>query len=95
MNNARNTHLTEEKIIKENSHYIVKLRYADRGFFNFSFNQVFFKIFSDGNCPNTDKCEFCDIRMLGLQPFFNMLHNITPNIKYIVADFRSIEGTSY
>lgn len=24
-----------------------------------------------------------------------MLHILTPNIKYIVADFRSIEGTSY
>lgn len=47
---------------------------------------------TDGYCPNTDKCEFCDIRMLGLQPSFNMLYNMTPNIKYIVADFRSIEG---
>eukprot|EP00105_Crassostrea_gigas_P046116 XP_019930264.1 PREDICTED: uncharacterized protein LOC105346651 isoform X2 [Crassostrea gigas] len=45
----------------------------------------------DRSCPNTDDCEFCDIRVLGFKPSLNMLHILTPNIKYIVADFRSIE----
>lgn len=45
----------------------------------------------DRSCPNTDDCEYCDIRMLGFKPSLNMLHILTPNIKYIVADFRSIE----
>eukprot|EP00105_Crassostrea_gigas_P031056 XP_011453627.1 PREDICTED: uncharacterized protein LOC105346651 isoform X1 [Crassostrea gigas] len=46
---------------------------------------------TDRSCPNTDDCEFCDIRVLGFKPSLNMLHILTPNIKYIVADFRSIE----
>ncbi|XP_052712694.1 uncharacterized protein LOC128186824 isoform X2 [Crassostrea angulata] len=45
----------------------------------------------DGSCPNTDDCEFCDIRMPGFKPSLNMLYNLTPNIKYVVADFSSIE----
>lgn len=94
MNNARNTHLTEENTIKEDYHNIFKSRYAD--LFSFFFSSGFFKtIFSDGSCPNTDDCEFCDIRMLGFKPSLNMLRNLTPNIKYVVADFRSIKGTAY
>lgn len=46
---------------------------------------------TDGSCPNTDDCEFCDIRMPGFKPSLNMFYNLTPNIKYVVADFSSIE----
>lgn len=46
---------------------------------------------TDGYCPNTDECEFCDIRMLGLKLSRDIFHNLTSNFKYIVADFRSIE----
>lgn len=95
MNNVRNTHLTEEKKIKGKLplHFQIKVC---RSFFRFFFQPGFFKsIFSDGSCPNTDNCEFCDIRMLGFKPSLNMPHNLTENIKYVVADFRSIEGISY
>lgn len=33
--------------------------------------------------------------MPGFKPSLNMLYNLTPNIKYVVADFSRIEGTSY
>lgn len=33
--------------------------------------------------------------MPSFKPSLNMFYNLTPNIKYVVADFSSIEGTSY
>lgn len=48
--------------------------------------------FSDGNCANMDKCKFCDISDIDLQSAWEMLNNLTQNRKYIVADFKNLQG---
>lgn len=51
-----------------------------------------YDFFSDGNCANMDKCKFCDISDIDLQSAWEMLNNLTQNRKYIVADFKNLQG---